>query len=109
MRDPGKAQSYRAAATTGCEGVGGATLAVGAFLRGVRGGFRLQMCRSRDFHSSVVVDGRSRGGGLAYDARRRMWGDRHARPSPGSCRRRAVLGQLEADKRHEKQRSTEYE
>jgi hypothetical protein len=57
---PGKlaGATYCAAAATGCEGMGGATLAVGAFLRGVRGGFRPRLRRRRDVHSSTVTKGR---------------------------------------------------
>ena len=55
-------QSYRAAAAAGCEGVGGAVLAVGAFLSGVRGGFRLCVCRGRDFLHSLTLSSASAGG-----------------------------------------------
>ena len=44
--------AYRAAATAGRQRVCDAALAVGAFLWGVRGPFRLCLRRSRDFHRS---------------------------------------------------------
>lgn len=43
--------------------MGGAVLGVGAFLSGVRGGFRLRVCRSRDFHSLTSSSASAGGAG----------------------------------------------
>lgn len=93
--------THRPAATAGCEGVCSAALAVGAFLRGVRGDFRLRLRRRRDFHSSTVAKS-SRGGLLAYDARLGMWGDRHAaHPSPGILSQTAFSVSLRHNRRND--------
>jgi hypothetical protein len=70
-----KGRPYRAAAAAGCEGVGNATLAMGALVSGVRGGVGRwvrrgrRVRRRRAVHSSTVTE-RCRGrGALAYDAR----------------------------------------
>jgi hypothetical protein len=57
----GQVQPYSAAATTGSEGMRSATLSSGAFLSGLRCGFRLRLRRGRDFHSlSSTVNGQYR-------------------------------------------------
>lgn len=86
--------AYRPTTTAGCQSVGDTTLAGGggggAFLRRVRGPFRLGVCRSRDFHrSSLTTGGGGRGSWLMM--RLGCGGDRRARPCPGGLSRRRGL------------------